>query len=92
MPRDKCDIADTDVGGHTRRKPVRTGARPPPRARKGSLVEVEMIEGHPRQGVVLEVAGGKWEVPWYEILFNDGERRLVKTRNVRIINRRRRRK
>lgn len=51
-----------------------------------------MIEGHPRQGVVLEVAGGKWEVPWYEILFNDGERRLVKTRNVRIINRRRRRK
>jgi hypothetical protein len=49
-----------------------------------------MIEGHPRQGVVLEVTGGEWEVPWYEILFNDGERRVMKTRNVRIINRRRR--
>ena len=90
MPRGKCVIADTDAHAPPR-GPVRTGARPPPRAQTGSLVEVEMIEGQPRQGVVLEVTGGEWEVPWYEILFNDGERRVMKTRSVRIINRRRRR-
>lgn len=91
MPRRKCAIADTDASPVRSRKPVRTGARPPVRAKEGSLVEVEMIEGHPQQGVVLSVAGGVWENPWYEILFNDGTRRLLRTKKVRIINRRKRR-
>lgn len=92
MRRSNCDNDVTDAPPPRARRPVRVGAVLPPRAREGNLVEVEMIEGQPQQGVVISVTGGDWEVPWYEILFNDGGRRLLKTRKLRVISRRRRTK
>lgn len=90
MRRSNCDNDVTDVPRLRARRPVRVGADLPPRAREGNLVEIEMIEGQPQQGVVISVTGGDWEVPWYEILFNDGTRRLMKTRKLRVLSRRRR--
>lgn len=97
MPPKNCanDVTHAHAPTRTGARPpakriTRTGAQPPPRARVGSLVEVEIVEGQPRMGVVVDVAGPKWGTPWYEILFNDGERSIIRTPAVRIVNRRRR--
>ena len=84
MPR-KCATDGTHVSVHPR-----TGA--PPRARVGSLVEVQLIKGRPEMGVVLAVVdeGGNWGNQKLDILFNDGERFIVSSNTMRVINRRRR--
>lgn len=90
MAEDNCATDDTHAPARTRRKPTHTGAPPPARPRAGSLVEVTLVSG-PRLGIVMEAeGGGKWELQWLDILFKDGVRLLVRSPNVRIINRRRR--
>jgi hypothetical protein len=58
----------------------------------GSLVEVQLIKGRPEMGVVLAVVdeGGSWGNQKLDILFNDGERFIVSSNTMRVINRRRR--
>ena len=89
MPRRrKCATGDTPA----HRVPMCRGVRPPVWARVGNLIEVEFVDGAPRQGIVIEVkapkAGG-WEVPWLTVLWNDGKQGLVRSPDVRIISRRR---
>jgi hypothetical protein len=93
MPRRrKCVTGDTDARQGPTREPVCKGTHPPAWARAGNLIEVEFVDGSPRQGIVIEVkqskAGG-WDVPWLTVLFNDGKRELVRSPDVRVISRRR---
>ncbi len=92
MSKDNCANDVTDARRARPRGKRMTGLRPPVRGKIGSLIEVEIVDGKPRQGVVLAVGGPKWGTPWYEVLFNDGERSLVKTTRVKVINHRRRKK
>lgn len=93
MPRRKCATVGTHVPGARRVAHMRTGVRPPVWACTGSLVEVEFSQGNVRQGIVLEsTGGGAWLPPWLTILFNDGKREVIRSPDVRIINRRRQRR
>jgi hypothetical protein len=67
-------------------------ARPPVRASVGSLIEIEFVQEQVRQGIVVAVseAKGPWQVPWLTVLFNDGKRELIRSPDVRVISRRRR--
>lgn len=91
MAEDNCATDDTHAPARARRKPTHTGAPPPARPRAGSLVEVTLVSGKPQLGIVMEAkGGGKWGLQWLDILFEDGERFILRSPNVRIINRRRR--
>lgn len=94
MSKRKCATGVTPVRCPPAREPTCTGARPPAWARVGNLIEVEFVDGSPRQGIVIEVKSpkpGSWDVPWLTVLFNDGKREMIRSPDVRVISRRRKR-
>ena len=94
MSRRKCATGVRPARCPPAREPMCTGARPPAWARAGNLIEVEFVDGSPRQGIVIEVRNpksGSWDVPWLTVLFNVGKREMIRSPDVRVISRRRKR-
>ncbi len=91
MAKKNCATDDT----HARPRPPAGGRpKPPPRARVGSFVEVTLVAGRPQTGIVISVKadGGKWGTQWLEILFDGGDKLLVKSPTLRVLNYRRRKR
>lgn len=84
----KCVTDDTNIQTTRplRRRSVGIQRRRPPKV--GSLVDVGVVNGQKRIGIVIQMATpapDRFGAQWLTVLFSDGERLFVRSPDIRVI-------